>query len=272
MMTSSTFSPVACSASALSARSTSADRSSGRYCTPASASFCPVPIRRLNEAALRFGCVTRRSRAVAPTSRLPSASTETADGVSTLPCTLAMGVGTPSFSQAMRLLVVPRSMPKIKGPSRTMGACRPRFAPILGVRAQRPAAAGASRGSRYDRRTSQPGRLCMNQTITRLWLAAAVLVLAGCASSYVVPGPRADLKAFGSPSIQESFAAQPSNPFPATLAFVRVQAPTYKSARLPETLAGAAGGRYRVITTRESEDDSQVDRLGRLPQVTGVTT
>ena len=112
----------------------------------------------------------------------------------------------------------------------------------------------------------------MNQTITRLWLAAAVLVLAGCASSYVVPGPRADLKAFGSASIQESFAAQPSNPFPATLAFVRVQAPTYKSARLPETLAGAAGGRYRVITTRESEDDSQVDRLGRLPQVTGVTT
>src|SRR6201996_4725645 len=113
MMTSSTFSPVACSASALSARSTSADRSSGRYCTPASASFCPVPIRRLNEAALRFGCVTRRSRAVAPTSRLPSASTDTADGVSMLPCTLGMGVGTPSLSQAMRLLVVPRSMPKI---------------------------------------------------------------------------------------------------------------------------------------------------------------
>ncbi len=105
----------------------------------------------------------------------------------------------------------------------------------------------------------------------RIGLSAIVLLLAGCASSYVVPGPRADLKSFGSPSIQESFAAQPANPFPATLAFVRVQAPTYASARLPETLAGATTGRYRVITTRESEDDAQVDRLGRLPQVAGVT-
>ena len=85
-----------------------------------------MPIRRLNEAALRFGCVTSRSRAVAPTSRLPSASTETADGVSTLPWTLAMGVGTPSFSHAMRLLVVPRSMPKIKRvPPGRMRAPRP---------------------------------------------------------------------------------------------------------------------------------------------------
>ena len=112
----------------------------------------------------------------------------------------------------------------------------------------------------------------MNKTIPRLWLATAVLLLGGCASSYVVPGPRADLQAIGSPSIQESFAASPRNPFPATLAFVRVQAPTYKSTRLPETLAGATTGRYRVITTREAEDDAQVDRLGRLPQVTGVTT
>lgn len=105
----------------------------------------------------------------------------------------------------------------------------------------------------------------------RLWLATIVLLLSGCATSYVVPGPRADLKSFGSPSIQESFATQATAPFPATLAFVRVQAPTYTSSRLPETLAATTTGRYRVITTREAEDDAQVDRLGRLPQVTGVT-
>ena len=103
-------------------------------------------------------------------------------------------------------------------------------------------------------------------------MGAAVLLLAGCATSYVVPGPRADLQAFGNGSIQESFATQATAPFPATLAFVRVQAPTYTSPRLPETMAGASTGRYRVITTREAEDDAQVDRLGRLPQVTGVTT
>ena len=116
----------------------------------------------------------------------------------------------------------------------------------------------------------------MNETIARgprAWLAAAtLLLLAGCATSYVVPGPRADLKSFGSPSIQESFATQASHPFPAALAFVRVQAPTYRSTRFPETLNAATTGRYRVITTREAEDDAQVDRLGHLAQVAGTTT
>ena len=102
--------------------------------------------------------------------------------------------------------------------------------------------------------------------------AAAVLLLAGCATSYVVPGPRADMQVFGSPSIQDSFAAKPGVSFPATIAFVRVQAPSYSTARLPETQSGAGAGRYRVISTREAEDDSQVDRLGHLQQITGVTT
>jgi hypothetical protein len=107
----------------------------------------------------------------------------------------------------------------------------------------------------------------------RSWLAiVALALLAGCATSYVVPGPRADLRAFGSATIQDSFAAQATAPFPATLAFVRVQAPSYTSPRLPETLAGATTGRYRVITTREAEDDAQVDRLAHLPRVTGLTT
>jgi hypothetical protein len=105
-----------------------------------------------------------------------------------------------------------------------------------------------------------------------LFALIVLTLLGGCATSYVVPGPRADLQAFGGGSIQESFAAQATAPFPATLAFVRVQAPTYASARLPETQSGAAAGRFRVITTREAEDDAQVERLGRLPQVTGVTT
>ena len=71
-----------------------------------------------HQALERGGAALRVRRPVAraprrPTSRLPSASTDTTDGVSTAPCTLGIGVGTPSFSQVMRLLVVPRSMPKI---------------------------------------------------------------------------------------------------------------------------------------------------------------
>lgn len=107
----------------------------------------------------------------------------------------------------------------------------------------------------------------------RILLASGVLALGGCASSYVVPGPRADLQAFGSSaSIQDSFAQKATAPFPATLAFVRVQAPSYTSFSYHPSANAEAGSRYSVITTREAEDDAQVDRLGRLPQVAGVTT
>lgn len=105
----------------------------------------------------------------------------------------------------------------------------------------------------------------------RLIAAAGVLLLAGCATSYVVPGPRADLQAFGSASIQDSFAEKATAPFPATLAFVRVQSPAYASYGLRQPATANPASRYSVITTREAEEDAQVDRLGRLPQVAGVT-
>jgi hypothetical protein len=40
---------------------------------------------------------------------------------------LGTAVGTPSFRWAMRLLVVPRSMPKIKGPPVPCFLCARRF-------------------------------------------------------------------------------------------------------------------------------------------------
>lgn len=109
------------------------------------------------------------------------------------------------------------------------------------------------------------------RSAVRVSLALAVLLLTGCATSYIAPGPRADLQAFGGASVQEGFAAKPTAPFPATLAFVRVQAPAYVNYNMPVPAATGSTGRYSVITTREVEDDDQVERLGHLPQVAGVT-
>ena len=106
----------------------------------------------------------------------------------------------------------------------------------------------------------------------RVLLAASVLLLGGCATSYVAPGPRADLQAFGTPTIQESFAEKATSPFPATLAFVRVQSPVYANYSFRQPASANPSSRYSVVTTREAEDDAQVDRLGRLPQVAGVTS
>jgi hypothetical protein len=99
---------------------------------------------------------------------------------------------------------------------------------------------------------------------------AALVALGGCAQSYIVPGAKADLQAFAPVSIQEGFAAKPSAPFPAAIALVRVQGPAYANFHLGPS-ASPAGSRYSVVTTREVEDDAQFDRLGKLPQVDGVT-
>ena len=104
----------------------------------------------------------------------------------------------------------------------------------------------------------------------RVMLAAGVLALGGCASSYIVPGKRADFQAFTpAPGQADSFAAKPTAPFPATLAFVRVQSPDYGRGR--DAPAAASLNRYSVITTREVEEDAQIERLGHLPQIAGVT-
>ena len=98
----------------------------------------------------------------------------------------------------------------------------------------------------------------------------ALAVLGGCAQSYVVPGAKADLQAFAPVSVQEGFAAKPVASFPAAIALVRVQGPMYGNFHLGPAPA-QAGSRYSVVTTREVEDDAQFDRLGKLPQVDGVT-
>jgi hypothetical protein len=103
-------------------------------------------------------------------------------------------------------------------------------------------------------------------------LAVAILasLLTGC-STYHVPGARADLQAFAPEAIQEAFAAVPSNPFPAAIAAVRVQAPGYTNHYLRRHGGTYGKGRYSVILTREVEEQEQVDRITALPQVNGLT-
>jgi hypothetical protein len=93
--------------------------------------------------------------------------------------------------------------------------------------------------------------------------------LTGCAT-YIPPGAKADLQVFAPPSIQEGFAAKPVAPFPVAIAAVRVQAPTYSNYYL-RTNGGVFGtGRYSIITAHEVEEQSQFDRLSKLPQVAGI--
>ena len=91
----------------------------------------------------------------------------------------------------------------------------------------------------------------------------------GC-STYLPPGAKADLQAFAPPSVQDGFAAKPTAPFPASIAVVRVQAPTYSNYHLRTNGGQHGNGRYSIITTREVEKPAQIERLAALPSVAGI--
>jgi hypothetical protein len=104
-----------------------------------------------------------------------------------------------------------------------------------------------------------------------LILAAVALLVSGCAT-YIPPGGKADLQVFAPPDIQAGFAAKPTNPFPASIAVVRVQAPAYSNYYLQQRGGSYGSGRYSVILAKEADEDSQLERVNKLQQVAGLVT
>ncbi len=107
----------------------------------------------------------------------------------------------------------------------------------------------------------------------KLWLAMALTaaaLLGGCAS-YLPPGAKADLQVFAPADIAAGFAIQPTAPFPASIAAVRVQAPAYTNHYLDSNGGKVGAGRYSVIVTREVEMEHHFEQVAKLAQVAGVT-
>jgi hypothetical protein len=102
-------------------------------------------------------------------------------------------------------------------------------------------------------------------------VAMVAWIVSACAT-YVPPGEKADLQVFAPPVIREGFSIQPTNPFPASIAVVRVQAPEYRNYSL-DRLGGTYGsGKYSVVLTREAGEDRQLERVGHLDQVAGLVS
>jgi len=106
---------------------------------------------------------------------------------------------------------------------------------------------------------------------TALIIGAIAILMSGCAT-YIPPGAKADLQAFALPDIQAGFAAKPTNPFPASIAVLRVQAPTYTNYYLQQRGGSYGSGRYSVILAKEAGEDLQLERVSKLPQVAGLVT
>lgn len=102
-------------------------------------------------------------------------------------------------------------------------------------------------------------------------ILAMTILISGCAT-YIPPGAKADLQAFAPPDIQAGFAAKPTSPFPASIAIVRVQAPTYTNYYLSQYGGIYGSGRYSVVLTKEAGEDLQLERVTKLPQVAGLVS
>lgn len=114
----------------------------------------------------------------------------------------------------------------------------------------------------------------MHPLLRALPLLALLLVLSGCAH-YVPPGPKADLSLFAPATndISDNFALKPASPLPATIAITRAQGPRYANFHLSQTggIAGRPGDRYTLVTVRELDEETLLDRITALPDVAGLT-
>ena len=101
-------------------------------------------------------------------------------------------------------------------------------------------------------------------------------LLTGCAASYTTPGRGAQLALFGATAaeqaegtdanIQKALDKKPLASFPASIAVARVQAAGYAS----RTAQGWGVGQYCVVTSRDVETETDMERLGKLHMVRGI--
>jgi hypothetical protein len=103
-----------------------------------------------------------------------------------------------------------------------------------------------------------------------LWLLIPVILLTGCKTSYITPKGAANLDAISSVKMRESFAAKPAASFPAGIAAVRVQEPGYRNYHTQRDGGVYGGGRYSVVLVKEVEDEADLERLAKLPQIGGL--
>jgi hypothetical protein len=110
-------------------------------------------------------------------------------------------------------------------------------------------------------------------------LLLLVPLFAGC-ESYSAPGERADFSKLGlttqtverltDSTVQQALDKRPLVTFPASIAVVRVQGPTYNSYSYNRYYDTTPRGAYSVLTIRDVEKDGDFEPLHQLPRVQGV--
>jgi len=110
---------------------------------------------------------------------------------------------------------------------------------------------------------------------SRILCTGLLFLLTGCAT-YATPGGAAKMATLGASAVDQNnateggvadaMAKKPLASFPAAVAIVRVQSPGYRS----YTAQGWGTGQYSIITTRDVEAQTDMDKLQQLPMIRGL--
>jgi hypothetical protein len=93
-----------------------------------------------------------------------------------------------------------------------------------------------------------------------------ILVVSGCSMKYTTPGGGVELSKLSDVDINKLMSIEPSANFPANIAIARVQASGYSSMKNQSY----GSGRYSVVTTRDVEQDKDIERIENMPMVSGL--
>jgi len=107
----------------------------------------------------------------------------------------------------------------------------------------------------------------LHSAVIAVMVTCSVMTI-GCAAKYVTPGAAVNLQAISDYGIKERFETKAASPFPARIAVARVQEVGYHS----YTTRGHGRGRYSVVTARDVEQDTDIEKLSSLAQVGGLAT
>ena len=95
---------------------------------------------------------------------------------------------------------------------------------------------------------------------------ALCITASGCATHYATPAAGVSFAEITDSDLQGYYETQPAAPFPANIAIVRVQDSGY----VTRTARGHGYGRFTTVTTRDVEEDADLEKLVALPLVSGV--
>ena len=97
-------------------------------------------------------------------------------------------------------------------------------------------------------------------------VVATILLLTGCASSYVTPGGPVDLGNVENNIMKEILDRKPTANFPSNIAFTRIQQSGYNS----YSNQGYGSGRFSVITNRDITSEDDLKRISQLDEISNL--